>query len=785
MKRLAYLAFAVAMLLASQGFAFVSPGATITDTGPMAWGPSPVTILVGQSVNWTWTGCHSVVSDNGSDPYTSGSPVCGSSFNHIFNTVGDYPYHCGLHGLTMSGMIHVVAPSPTITPTFTSSPTSTVTPTFTQTFGCQNINAMSSFAGSNPTSGMIHYQRFSVASDTTLGAVGFFKTGNAANAHAALYDDNGGAPGNLLAQSGEVAMGFHTIVEFPLNYPLVGGTTYWMAFQSDNGGWFVYNSPGYNGYFQLSTSYSSTFPSTGAGAGLWNSNYCTYMYALICNSPYTATASPSNSPTVSPTFTASPTVTATPTPTNLTGCMTLGNNGNPDATTGGSLIYFLPIQVPVPGVLNAIAVYVPYAATTGHVAVFADSSGAPGALIAESAEQSLDTGAWTTVIIPATSLSPGAYWLATQTNGGSSGFSLIGGGSYRYLNVSYNSSFPTNAGGAAPGIANSEPDQYAIFCDNAFSPTVTVTSTLTQTSTASPTMTVSPSTTPTSLAGCLTLGNAFGSSGDTSSQQIAFQQITLPAPALLNEIVIYHGNFAVNGHVAIYDDNSGSPGSLVAQSAEISMPSNSSVHFPMGSSAVGNGTYWLAVQSVNFSASSVSTAGHTIVTLSASYASSFPSSAAGASTSIYNASLDIHASFCDAAFTPTPSFTVSPTMSSTYTESPTMTNSPTVTATPTATPTYTPYGGLKAPGGRLAVLGPVPVKRGMPLCLALAALPSDFSVDLYGTDGAKAAGLTGQQASEACLETSRLAPGLYYGRIKIHLRDGRSEERSQKAIILP
>jgi plastocyanin len=71
-----------------------------------------VTIVVGQTVRWTWTGtdAHSTTSDtNVWDSGIQNGP--GATFEFTFNTPGAYPYYCQLHGapggVGMSGTVTV------------------------------------------------------------------------------------------------------------------------------------------------------------------------------------------------------------------------------------------------------------------------------------------------------------------------------------------------------------------------------------------------------------------------------------------------------------------------------------------------------------------------------------------------------------------------------------------------------------------------------------------------------------------------------------------------------
>jgi plastocyanin len=74
--------------------------------------PSELEVAPGAMVVWAWASngtVHDILFDDGP---TSGQQGSGT-FERTFAAAGDFPYHCTIHGLSMSGVIHVVAaPSP-------------------------------------------------------------------------------------------------------------------------------------------------------------------------------------------------------------------------------------------------------------------------------------------------------------------------------------------------------------------------------------------------------------------------------------------------------------------------------------------------------------------------------------------------------------------------------------------------------------------------------------------------------------------------------------------------
>jgi plastocyanin len=75
---------------------------------------STTTINVGDTVTWTWdTGFHSTSSGtcNGGCSkdgiWDSGAMSAPATFSHTFNTAGNFPYFCEIHGAIMTGMVVV------------------------------------------------------------------------------------------------------------------------------------------------------------------------------------------------------------------------------------------------------------------------------------------------------------------------------------------------------------------------------------------------------------------------------------------------------------------------------------------------------------------------------------------------------------------------------------------------------------------------------------------------------------------------------------------------------
>ncbi len=131
------LAAAVAGMLSGAGRR-VHAATTTVGVQDDLFNPASVTISVGDSVQWNWTGSNPhTVSSTGAESFDSGAPQTAGSFSHAFNTIGSFGYLCAVHGAAMSGTVVVQAAPATNTPTFT--PTTTGTPAATNTPGPTNM----------------------------------------------------------------------------------------------------------------------------------------------------------------------------------------------------------------------------------------------------------------------------------------------------------------------------------------------------------------------------------------------------------------------------------------------------------------------------------------------------------------------------------------------------------------------------------------------------------------------------------------------------------------------
>jgi plastocyanin len=71
--------------------------------------PNNVTLAPGDSVKWMNDGSMVHTTTSNSGLWDSGVLAHGASFSRTFNDLGSFPYHCTVHGLSMSGTITVTA----------------------------------------------------------------------------------------------------------------------------------------------------------------------------------------------------------------------------------------------------------------------------------------------------------------------------------------------------------------------------------------------------------------------------------------------------------------------------------------------------------------------------------------------------------------------------------------------------------------------------------------------------------------------------------------------------
>ena len=372
----------------------------------------------------------------------------------------------------------------------------------------------------------------------------------------------------------------------------------------------------------------------------------------------TATATPTSTST--PTATATPTSTTvpststpTPTPTTVTGATTVGltsigtllDDGDRNSMNGSRVVIGAQSLS-----VSAASAYVDAVDAAPRnqfsMAIYADTSGAPGALVARSAAGTLKASAWNTLPISATLQANTAYWLMYNTNAStrllnnlhynadpssvgafhnqtfgtwpaSFGPATLGGWRFSmYLMGSPTSpaatATPTNTVAAATATptntlaaATATPTTTvaaatATPTNTPPAPTNTPTLTPAPTATATPTVTPTSTSTPTAGTTTSTLGlTTIGAIADTGDANFMNgSRVVAGAQGMTASSVSgYVGSIgaAPNNQFsfAIYTDLNGAPGALVAQTSAGTLKANSWNTLPITATLTANTAYWV------------------------------------------------------------------------------------------------------------------------------------------------------------------------------------------------
>jgi hypothetical protein len=428
----------------------------------------------------------------------------------------------------------------TLTPTFTMTPTITPTFTPTPTGWCANPSHLgpdlSQFGNElDPFTRMIiedndlTFDNGTFVNHYHLSASGYaqslrfvaWETGPSARIQAAVYQDAGGYPGDLLLQS-EVVMPPSASPEEPAFFEIPLPATYlptghyWVAVQVYHcAGIYLGDTYFLPGPFPQATDNSETsgFPST-FWPGSLSEDRQYYFDLLYC--PVYPTATSTATPTVTPTV-GSPTATPTVTPTlECTGSGSFGSarNGltNPDPA---SFVRANRYHLTDLAILESF-----------YLSILDSSGGSfSGAiydqnfdLVAETAPQSVPEGSSgiQTAFFAGEVLQPGDYWLAFKTQGVDAA----------YNEMSDTEGFRLGQGTFFPGsllvedefIGEPMPEEYGAsvsYCRVYLSPTPTGTPTETPTVTMTPTITLTPTVTATPYCEYTPLADLTGFLGGT------------------------------------------------------------------------------------------------------------------------------------------------------------------------------------------------------------------------------------------------------------------------------
>lgn len=327
------------------------------------------------------------------------------------------------------------------------------------------------------------------------------------------------------------------------------------------------------------------------------------------------------------------------------------------------------------------------------------------------------------------------------------------------------------------------------------SPTPSATPSATPSFTVSPTPTASPSPTPTQTAipvgSCPWTGwgspdNAYGLA---SGNFIFAAKVRFDQDVVVSRLRAQFDAASGSGlaRLALYSSNGTRPVSLLLASAETPYgPGMAAATVPP--TQLPAGEYWIALLTDSAFALGYSE----IVGLNSVYTrplayGPFPALWSLGSGNFTDTALALQAETCGLGTTLTPTLTSTHSPSATLSPSPSASPSisPTPTHSATATPSAVPAAGPRLSGLGRSLLGPVPVRRGQPLCLHFAADPSDAELWLYTLSGDLAARARWDGAGrDLCVDSHRLAPGVYFARLRAVSAAGR-ELSWQKLAVLP
>ncbi|MBE7554342.1 MAG: hypothetical protein HS126_25090 [Anaerolineales bacterium] len=206
--------------------------------------------------------------------------------------------------------VPTLTPTPTPTNTPTHTPTPTPIPSGPLTIGETNILA----ADDSGNGDLLVAQQVILHQSATLQSLSFYITSAAGQLRLGIYDDAGGNPGTLRAQTTAFTpvVGWNT--QNVLTPVLLPAGTYWLAYLAESN----------NLHFRVELSGSSRFyshpfgvlPNTFSSSPSSDTFHHSLYATLLVDPPPTSTPTQTPTPTPTDTPTSTPTHTPTPTPTN-------------------------------------------------------------------------------------------------------------------------------------------------------------------------------------------------------------------------------------------------------------------------------------------------------------------------------------------------------------------------------------------------------------------------------------------------------------------------------------
>lgn len=336
-------------------------------------------------------------------------------------------------------------------------PTATATPTGASPLQIGETNILSTDDSGNAN--FLIAQPAVLPQNATIQSLSFYVSSVSGQLRLGIYDDAGGRPGALRAQTSAFTpiVGWNT--QNVTTAVLLPAGTYWLTYlaQSNSLRFRVQSTGTARGY-----SYPfSALPNTFSNSPLSDTAQWSLYASFLTNSgqtatptstpvPPTATPIPTNTP-IPPTTTATPMPTATPTGASLLRIGETNILGTDDSGNGNLLIAQQAI-LPQNATVQSLSFYVASAGGQLRLGIYDDAGGRPGTLRAQTAAFTPIVGWNTQNVITSVALPAGTYWLAylAQSNNlhfrvGSSGSAWGYGYAFSAMPTTFSSSADTAA----------------------------------------------------------------------------------------------------------------------------------------------------------------------------------------------------------------------------------------------------------------------------------------------------------------------------------------------------
>lgn len=317
-------------------------------------------------------------------------------------------------------------PSAGDTPTFTPSPTRTPTPIATTSnilkIGETRI-LRSNYSG---IGNRLVAQQITLSQTATIQSLSYYVAKPGGQLRLGIYDNNGSAPGNLVAETSAFTPGKGWNTQPVLTPTVLPAGTYWLAFLPESN-----TLTGRAAYPGVGRYYSYTF---GSLPSSYSTSSSTAVFRFSFFATFTIGSTPTNTPTRTPTATWTPTATDMPTATHTpswtaTPTLTATQTATPTATPPtlitlgetnvlsanysglGNQLIAQQVTLSQSATLQSLSYYVSNVGGQLRLGLYDNNGSNPGNLITETAAFTPVIGWNTQNVLAPTLLTPGTYWL--------------------------------------------------------------------------------------------------------------------------------------------------------------------------------------------------------------------------------------------------------------------------------------------------------------------------------------------------------------------------------------